>query len=46
MGVRIIEELFSECADDRYNGACSQHVENLPHLIKLLGMAVIVKAFL
>jgi chloride channel 3/4/5 len=46
MGVRIIEELFSECADDRYNGACSQQVENLPHLIKLLGMAVIVKAFL
>jgi chloride channel 3/4/5 len=46
MGVRIIEELFSECTDDRYNGACSEHVDNLPHLIKLLGMAVIVKAFL
>jgi len=46
MGVRIIEELFSECSDDLHNGACSKHVEKLPNLIKLLGIAVIAKAFL
>jgi chloride channel 3/4/5 len=47
-GPRIVEDLLSECGikGERFDGVCPSGIDGIPKLIKLIGVAIIVKALL
>ena len=45
-GTRLVADLLSECSEGIYDGVCPSNMESVPHLVKLLGIAIVVKALL
>ena len=45
-GTRLVEDLLSECGGEKFDGICPAGVAGIPRLMKLIGIAIIVKALL
>jgi chloride channel 3/4/5 len=46
-GTRLVEDLLSECGrEERFDGVCPDGFGGIPRLIKLIGIAIVVKALL
>ena len=46
-GTRLVEDLLSECIPDKgFDGVCPDGVDGIPRLIKLIVIAIVVKALL
>jgi chloride channel 3/4/5 len=45
-GTRLVEDLLSECGGEKFDGVCPAGIEGIPRLMKLIGIAIIVKALL
>src|SRR5271170_1381324 len=45
-GTRLVEDLLSECGDEKFDGVCPDGVAGIPRLMKLIVFAIVVKALL
>lgn len=45
-GTRLVEDLLSECGNERFDGVCPNDISGIPMLLKLLVTALIVKILL
>jgi chloride channel 3/4/5 len=46
-GTRLVEDLLSECTrGEKFDGVCPKDLDEIPRLIKLIAVAIIVKAIL